>query len=147
MKSRLHLHLDVELTERLDSLAAKPGASKSAIMSDALRSYLNRKAGNEIDDLLKRRLDRISSSIARVERDVQIVMESQALFIHFQFQVTAPLAEADQASKAVAAERFQKFIDQVGRRIAGQQEPCTETHAETLQAPATAESDNERSVH
>src|ERR1700744_5048167 len=120
MKSRLHLHLDEDLSERLDLLAAKPGATKSAIMADALRSYLNRKAGNEIDDLLKRRLDRMSNSLARVERDVQIVMESQALFIHYQFQITAPLAEGDQASKAIAQERFQKFIEQVGRRIAGQ---------------------------
>ncbi len=69
MKSRLHLHLDEDLSERLDHLAAKPGATKSAIMADALRSYLNRKAGNEIDDLLKRRLDRMSTSLARVERE------------------------------------------------------------------------------
>lgn len=145
MKSRLHLHLDEDLSERLDHLAAKPGATKSAIMADALRSYLNRKAGNEIDDLLKRRLDRMSTSLARVERDVQIVMESQALFIHYQFQVTAPLADTDQAAKAVAQERFQKFIEQVGRRIAGLKEP--EPIQESLPAPKTPESDNERSVH
>lgn len=145
MKSRLHLHLDEELSERLDHLATKPGATKSAIMADALRSYLNRKAGNEIDDLLKRRLDRMSTSLARVERDVQIVMESQALFIHYQFQVTAPLADSDQAAKAIAQERFQKFIEQVGRRIAGLKEP--EPTTESLPAPKPAESDNERSVH
>jgi predicted transcriptional regulator len=144
MKSRLHLRLDDDLNERLDHLAAKPGASKSAIMADALRSYLNRKAGNEIDDLLKRRLDRISSSVARVERDVQIVMESQALFIHYQFQVTAPLADGDQAAKAVAQERFQKFIEQVGRRIAGQKD--SDAH-EALPAPTTTDGDNERSFH
>lgn len=145
MKSRLNLHLPHDLREHLDHLASKPGVTKAAIMADALRIYLKTKAGNEVDDLLKRRLDRMSTSLARTERDVQIVMESQALFIHFYFQVTAPLAEADQASKAIAHERFQKFIDQVGRRIAGLKEP--EPIAESLPAPKPAESDNERSVH
>ena len=123
MKPRHHIRLDDDLTERLDALALKPGTTKTAIMSDALRAYLNRRAANEIDDLLKRRLDRMSTTLTRLERDVQIVMESQALFIHYQFQITSPVPEADQAAKAIGQDRFQKFIDQVGRRIAGRKEP------------------------
>ncbi len=140
MKSRLHVHLDPNLTKHLDSLAEKPGGSKSAIVADALRSFFNQKAGNEIDDLFKRRLDRISSNIARVERDVQIIMESQALFINYQFQMTAPLPEADQAAKAVAQERFLKFIEQVARRIAGSKEPEDAAEISPPQRKAEAQS-------
>ena len=120
MKPRHHLYLDDELTEQLEALAAKPGSSKSAIVADALRAYLARRAARELDDLLKVRLDRIGKQLSRIERDQQIVLESLALFIRYQLTVTAPLAEADQAAaRALGQERFQAFIDQVGRRIAG----------------------------
>lgn len=119
MKPRHHLYLDDELTEQLEALAAKPGSSKSAIVADALRAYLARRAARELDDLLKVRLNRIGSQLNRIERDQQIVLESLALFIRYQLTVTAPLPEADQAAaRALGQERFQAFIDQVGRRIA-----------------------------
>lgn len=119
MKPRHHLYLDDELTEQLEALAAKPGSSKSAIVADALRAYLARRAARELDDLLKVRLNRIGSQLNRIERDQEIVLESLALFIRYQLTVTAPLPEADQAAaRALGQERFQAFIDQVGRRIA-----------------------------
>jgi predicted transcriptional regulator len=119
MKPRHHIRLDDDLTERLESLCEKPGASKTAIISDALRAYLNRRAANEIDDLVKRRLDRLGGSLERLHRDMEIVMESQALFICHYLTNTAPLPEADKAAHALGAQRFQAFIDAVGRRIAG----------------------------
>jgi predicted transcriptional regulator len=119
MKPRHHVYLDDELTERLDALAAKPGSSKSSIVADALKSYLGRRAARELDDLLKVRLDRFGNQLGRIERDQQVLMESLALFIRYQFMVTAPVPEAEQATaRAAAQERFQAFIDQVGRRLA-----------------------------
>lgn len=120
MKPRHHLYLDDELTERLEALAAKPGSSKSAIVSDALRAFIARRGANELDDRLKVRLDRVSRQLNRIERDQQILLESLALFVRYYLTVTAPLPEADQeAARALGQERFQTFIDQVGRRIAG----------------------------
>ncbi len=120
MKPRHHLYLDDELTAKLDALAAKPGSSKSAIVADALRSYLARRGAKEIDDLLKVRLDRITAQMGRMERDIQILLESLALFIRYEFTITAPLPDSEQAAaRAVAQDRYQAFIEQVGRRIAG----------------------------
>jgi len=119
MKPRHHLYLDQELTARLDALAAKPGSSKSAIVADALRAWLDRRASKEIDDLLKVRLDRISGQLNRAERDLGILMESLALFVRYEFMVTPPLPESQQAAaRASAQDRYQAFIEQVGRRIA-----------------------------
>ncbi|MFY8093811.1 MAG: IS66 family transposase [Niveispirillum sp.] len=39
MKPRHHLYLDDELSAQLEALAAKPGTTKSAIVSDALRQW------------------------------------------------------------------------------------------------------------
>ena len=119
MKPRHHLYLDDELSERLDALAAKPGSSKSAIVADALRAYLVRRGSKELDDLLKVRLDRMTAQMGRVERDVQILLETLALFIRYEFTVTPQLPESEQAAaRAVAQDRYQAFIEQVGRRIA-----------------------------
>ncbi|SRR6266851_7343585 len=118
MKPRHHLYLDDELSERLDALAKKPGSSKSAIVTDALRSYLARRAAKEIEDMLKVRLDRIGNQLNRIERNEQIILESLALFIRYQLTVTAPLPEADQAARAIGRDRFRAFIDQVARGIA-----------------------------
>lgn len=120
MKPRHHLYLDTDLTSQLDTLASKPGTSKSAIVADALRAYLARRGAKELDDLLKVRLDRVTTQLGRIERDIQLLLESLALFIRYEFTVTAPLPEADQAAaRAVAQDRYQAFIEQVGRRIAG----------------------------
>lgn len=119
MKPRHHLYLDDELTAQLDRLGAKPGTSKSAIIADALREYLNRRATREVDDLLKTRLDRISTQLGRIERDGQVLLETLSLFVRYQLTVTAPLPEADKAAQAVGRERFHKFVDQVGRQLAG----------------------------
>ena len=119
MKPRHHLYLDDDLTAQLEALAAKPGSSKSAIVADALRQYLARLGARYIDEALKIRLDRQSRQMERIERDGQVLLESLALFIRYQLTVTAPLPEPDKAARAVGQERFQKFIDQVGRQIAG----------------------------
>ena len=120
MKPRHHLYLDDELTAKLDALAAKPGSSKSAIVADALRAYLARRGAKELDDLLKVRLDRVTTQLGRIERDIQILLETLALFVRYEFTVTAPLPESEQAAaRALAQDRYQAFIEQVGRRIAG----------------------------
>lgn len=119
MKPRHHLYLNDELTERLEQLAARPGASKSAIVADALKAWFAKGAAIEIDPVIKARLDRTTRSLARIERDLQIVLEALGLFIRYQLTVIPPLPEADQAAaRALGQERFQHFIDQVGRRLA-----------------------------
>jgi len=118
MKPRHHLYLDTELTVQLELLGSKPGASKSAIVSDALRAWLNRRASREVDDLLKNRLDRMSTQLNRLERDCHILLETLSLFVRYQLTVTAPLPDADEAAHAVGRERFRRFVDQVGRQLA-----------------------------
>jgi len=118
-KIRHQLFLDTDLTEKLEALAAKPGASKSAILADAVAAWLNRRGSHELDDRFGLRLNRISAQLNRIERDGQVLLESLALFVRYQLTVTAPLPEADQAARAVGRDRFQAFVDQVGRQIAG----------------------------
>ena len=119
MKFRQNLYIDSKLSDALEALAASPGATKSGIVSDALAAYLAQRGAKATDDLLKIRLDRMSRDIHRIACDLEVLLESLSLFIRFQLSVTAPLAEADHAARAVGRERFEAFVAQVGRQIAG----------------------------
>lgn len=118
MKVRQNLYLDREIGEALEALAAGATGNKSRLANDALRDWLARRGRKEVDDLLRPRLDRISREIALVRRDVEVLLESFSLFVRHQLTVTAPLPEGDAAAAAVARERFEKFIAQVGRQLA-----------------------------
>lgn len=117
-KVRHQLFLPKPLSDRLEVLAAKPGASKSAILVDAMTAWLNRRGASELDDRFGLRLDRMTSALARIERDGHILLETLALFVRYELAIHAPLAENDQAGRAIARERFEAFVAQVGRQIA-----------------------------
>ena len=106
------------LTDRLETLAAKPGASKSAILADALTAWLDRRGTSELDDRFAIRLDRLSAALARIERDGHVLAETLALFVRYELAIHAPLAENDASGRAVARQRFEAFVNQVGRQIA-----------------------------
>lgn len=115
---RYQLFLAKPLSDRLEALAMRPGATKSAILADALTAWLNRRAGSELDDRFGLRLDRMTNALGRIERDGQILMETLALFVRYELAIHAPLAENDHAGKAQARQRFEAFIAQVGRQMA-----------------------------
>ena len=134
MKVRQNLYIDREIADALDALARRPGGNKSRIVNDALATWLARRASKEVDDLLKLRLDRTSRDLALARRDIDVVLECLALFIRYQLTVTAPLPEADAAALAVGNERFQRFVAQLGRQIAGGKrslEPTRESNETT----------------
>ena len=118
-KVRHQLFLDADVSEELEALARNPGASKSAILADAVVAWFNRRGAHELDERFSQRLNRISAQLNRIERDGQVLLESLGLFIRYQLTVTAPLPEPEEAARAVGRDRFQAFVDQVGRQIAG----------------------------
>lgn len=117
-KVRHQLFLPKALSDRLEALAAKPGASKSAILADAVTAWLNRRGASELEERFAIRLDRMTQAIGRVDRDTQVILETLALFIRFELSIQVPLAESDQAGRALAAKRFEAFVTQVGRQVA-----------------------------
>mgnify|MGYP001098932859 FL=1 len=110
--------LDARLSQRLDELAARPGATKSAILADAVDAWLNRRGSNELDDRFGHRLDRLTTTLGRIERNTHILIETLALFVRYELAIHAPLADNDNAGRAIARERFAAFVGQVSRQIA-----------------------------
>jgi len=115
---RHQLFLPQAVSDRLEALAAAPGATKSAILADAVTAWLNRRGVSELEDRFAMRLDRMSNALGRIERDSHVALETLALFIRFELAIQAPLAENDVAGRALARERFEAFVTQVGRAVA-----------------------------
>ncbi|PXA94402.1 CopG family transcriptional regulator [Nostoc sp. 3335mG] len=115
---RHQLFLPKATSDRLEVLAAAPGATKSAILADAVTAWLNRRGASELEERFALRLDRMSNALGRIERDQHVVLETLALFIRFELAIQAPLAENDLAGRALARERFEAFVTQVGRAVA-----------------------------
>lgn len=130
---RYQLFLPEELSHRFEALAAAPGASKSAILTDALTAWLGRQAVSELENKFSQRLDRMSMALGRIERDGHVLLESLALFVRYELMVQAPLPEADEAARAVGRDRFEAFITRVGEALASDQR--------TLAAPSVGNGD------
>jgi hypothetical protein len=118
MKVRQNLYIDREISEALTALAAGETGNKSRLVNDALRDWLARRGSQQVDDVLRIRLDRISREVGHARRDIDVLLESLSLFVRYQLMVTAPLPDADAAAAAVGRERFDKFVAQVGRQLA-----------------------------
>ena len=120
MKSRLCVYLSDPVDQQLSIAARRPGASKSAITDAALAAFLSPERDDQRDAALIRRLDRISRHLDRLERNQTIVSETLALFVRYYLTITPPLPDAEQnAARALGTERFEFFVAQVGRRVAG----------------------------
>jgi predicted DNA-binding protein len=115
---RHQLFLPRDVSERLEALTAKPGATKSSILTAAVTAFLDRRGTSELDDRFGLRLDRISNQLARIERDGHVQIESLALFIRYMLTVNAPLPEEDEVSRAIGRDRFAAFVQRVGQQLA-----------------------------
>lgn len=118
-KQRLSVYLDPELKQLLGDFANRRGQSSSLVAEAAIASFLSPDAGERKEAAFAKRLDRIDRSIQRLERDVGIANEAFALFIRFWLTSTASLPEATQAAaRAKGGERYDKFLEALGRRLA-----------------------------
>ncbi|CDX12224.1 conserved hypothetical protein [Mesorhizobium plurifarium] len=121
MKSHRIRHqflLEPELSEKLDNLSRDPSTTKSAVVAKAVEAFIERRGENELDRRYGVRLDRLSRDLAHVRHDTEMILESLALFIRFSITLHAHTPVPDRATQAIAQDRFDKFVEQVGRQIA-----------------------------
>ncbi|QGM97275.1 ribbon-helix-helix protein, CopG family [Methylocystis parvus] len=118
VKQRLSVYLDADMMARLENLAAKERAPKSSIAEAAIISFLTADDADRWEAALTRRLDRLSRSVDRMERDLEFSVEALALYIRAWLTATPPLPEGTQAAaQAKGRERYQSFVEALGRRL------------------------------
>ena len=118
-RTRLNLYFDPALMPQIESLALRRKVSKSAIVEAAVMSYLSGDSADRLEAAMSRRLDKLGRQIDMLDMDLAVLGETVAQFIHFWMTLTPPLSGAAQsAARAKGAERFEGFMQTLGRRLA-----------------------------
>lgn len=118
-KERLNVYFEPGLLAQVDALAMRQKVTKSAVIEAAVASFLSPDAADRREAAITRRLDRLSRQLDRLERDGAIGNEALALFVRFWLTVTPPLPDTAQAAaQAKGRERYENFVEALGRRLA-----------------------------
>lgn len=132
-KARLSVYLDPDMLVQLVELADRKHQSKSLIAEAAITSFLTPDDADRREAAVTRRLDLLTRQGDRLERDLWIAAETLALFIRFWLSVTPPLPESAQAAaQAKGRERFESFLETLGRRLAKGQSVTREVSLDAL---------------
>jgi len=119
MRTKHTFRLPPDLASQLADYAARKRVPQALIVETALASLLSPDGADRLEAALARRLDRMSRQIDRLERHVAISNEALALFVRFWLTSTPPLPDAAQlAAQAKGRERYEGFVEALGRRLA-----------------------------
>ncbi|MDY7097471.1 MAG: ribbon-helix-helix domain-containing protein [Pseudomonadota bacterium] len=117
-KPRVNIRLSHEMHRTLEQMVLAPGVTKSAIIEDALRAYLDPMKTGGREQALMKRLDEFDLRQNAIERDVALSLETLGQFVFYWLTRAEPLPEGDRdAAHALGQRRFDYFIDQVARKI------------------------------
>ena len=117
-KTRHQFYLPDDLSEKLEALAAEPGSSKTAILTDAFRAWLERSGAAELDERFGMRLDRLSRADEQLDRKLDFIAEALGTFVHHQLTLTAHQPAFDHETGQLGIKRYRAFVETVGRRLA-----------------------------
>lgn len=118
MRDRMNVYFPPELLKQIADLADRKRLSRSAIVEAAVASFLSPDGSDRREAAFTRRLDRMSRQMQRLERDVGLTAETLALFIRFWLTITPPLPnDAQAAAQIKGRERFEGFVEALGRRL------------------------------
>ena len=118
MRDRLNLTLPVALIAQINELSVRKKITRSAIVEAAVASFLSPDAADRREAAFTRRMDRLSRQSQRIERDLGITAETLALFVRFWLTITPPLpADAQAAAQIKGRERFEGFVETLGKRL------------------------------
>lgn len=118
-KARLSVYLEPDTLKALEALADRRGKSKSLVAEAAIASFVSPDASERQEAAITRRLDQQNRATERLERNLGISIEMMALFVRFWLTTTPALPEAAQAAaQAKGKERYEGFVEALGRRLA-----------------------------
>src|SRR6266446_9934782 len=117
-KAQLSIYLDPEIFRSLEAYATRQGKPKSLVAEAAIASFLSPDDSDRREAAIAKRLDRIVRVLERLERNDGITLETIALFIRFWLTSTPALPEqSSPAARAKGAERYDRFVEALGRRL------------------------------
>ncbi len=118
-RSRMNVYFAPDLLAQVEALSLRRQVSKSAIIEAAVASFLSGDTTDRLEAAMSRRLDKLGRQIDTLDEDVAVLGETVSLFVHFWLTITPPLPEsAKAAARAKGIERFEGFMQSLGKRLA-----------------------------
>jgi predicted transcriptional regulator len=117
-KTRHQFYLPDDLSGKLEELAGEPGSSKTAILTDAFRAWLERRGATELDERFSVRLDRLSRADDQLARKLDFVAEALGTFVQHQLTLSAHQPPFEPETGQLGLQRYRAFVEMVGRRLA-----------------------------
>lgn len=134
-KAQLSIYLDPEIFRSLEAFAKRRDKPKSLVAEAALASFLSPDESERREAAIAKRLDRIVRVLERLERNDGVALETTALFIRFWLTATPALPEqSSPAARAKGAERYDRFIEALGRRLSSGSSILKEVSLESCDA-------------
>jgi predicted transcriptional regulator len=117
-KAQLSIYLDPETFGSLEAFAKRQGKPKSLVAEAAIASFLSPDDSDRREAAIAKRLDRIVRVLERLERNESVTLETIALFVRFWLTSTPALPEhSSPTARAKGAERYDRFVEALGRRL------------------------------
>lgn len=118
-RTRMNVYFDPELLKQVEALSLRRQVSKSAIVEAAVASFLSGDTSDRLEAAMSRRLDKIGRQIDTLDEDLAVLGETLSLFVQFWLTMTPPLPDsARQSARIKGNERFEGFMQNLGRRLA-----------------------------
>jgi predicted transcriptional regulator len=119
MRSKHTFRLPPDLAGKLADYANRKRVPQALVVEAALASHLSPDGADRLEAALARRLDRMTRQIERLDRHLTISNEALALFVRFWLTSTPPLPDTAQAAaQTKGRERYEGFVEALGRRLA-----------------------------
>lgn len=135
-KTRMNVYFDPALLKQVEALSLRRNVSKSAVIEAAVASFLSADASERLEAVFARRMDKLGRQIDVVDEELAILGETVSLFVRFWLTITPPLSETAHASaRAKGAERFDGFLQTLGRRLATEDRFLKELSRDVAPAP------------
>lgn len=110
--------LPPDLSKQLADYAARKRVSQAQLVETALASFLSPDGSERLEAAFTRRLDRLTRQADRIAWHTELGNEAIALFVRFWLTNNAPLPDtALAAAQAMGRERYQGFVEALGRRM------------------------------
>ena len=113
------------------------------MVETALASVLSPDGADRLEAALARRLDRMTRQLERLERHVTISNEALAVFVRFWLTSTPPLPDtALAAAQTKGRERYEGFVESLGRRLERGRKLADEVSRDVDVAPSESEAES-----
>ena len=118
MKPRVNLRIDAALLVQLEAAARKAKTTKTDILEEALRRYLDPERNRLLEERLMERMDMIELRMGRLSWAVDLGVETTGHFVLYWLTRTDPIPEGErETAHALGTRRFDHFINQIAKKL------------------------------